>query len=185
MLKEIASEIWSKLGANVRANGATTIAVVKCADDKMYCTSNDVSQISAEATAAAKAAGITPIDGNYISKSGAGFHAEMWAVIQAMSSMGPSDTVASVIKLVGASRPCCKNCTDVLDLLAVEKEEASSTLYKSWYNPITVGEDCCPRPGFEKLQRRSIPDFRNHSADYWFTPGTKKDYQKTAPDSAK
>jgi hypothetical protein len=183
MLNEIAEAVWLKLGINERANAATTIAVVKCADGKMYCTSNDVSQISEEASALAKAKGISPIGKDFISRSGAGFHAEMWMVIQALHQDG---VVSKVLKGVGASRPCCKGCTDVLKVLDVPMETPSDTEYKSWYNPMTVGEDCRPRKDFASKQLKHIPDFRNNSTSYWFTPGAAKDaFQKTPPESAK
>lgn len=186
MLKEKATAIWNKLGDNDRSNSATTIAVVQCTNNLCYCTSNDVSSISIAASNEALAQGISKTGTEYISKSGAGFHAEMWAVLMAIDSEGSIGKAKNVIKKVGASRACCKNCTAVLDLAGITIEERSDTEYNSWYNPITIGDNCKARNDFQDNQRKNIPDFRNHAGDYWFTPGGEgKTYQKTAPDSAK
>lgn len=182
MCKEKAQEIWKNLGQNDRSNAATTIAVVHCRDGNYYCTSNDVSQISKEAIKKAETLKISPIDNNYISQAGSGFHAEMWAVIQAMHA---DEVVKNVLSKVGASRACCRNCTAVLNVLEVQIEESSDDVYNSWYNPMTVGEDCKPRDGFEDKQHKHIPDFRNNSIDYWFTPNGGGKFQKEAPKSAK
>jgi hypothetical protein len=96
----------------------------------------------------------------------------MWAVLLA------KDDVAGTIEKVGASRACCKYCTAVLKHYGVAMEKASDDLYKSWYNPITMNEKCQPRSGFGSKQKTSIPDFRNHSNDYWFS--SSSDYDQTA-----
>ena len=182
MCKEKAKKIWEMLGENDRSNAATTIAVVHCTDGKYYCTSNDVSAISTRAIKKAEELGITPIENDYISQAGAGFHAEMWAVIQAMHT--DAKIISEVLSKVGASRACCKNCSDVLKILKVPVEEESNTVYKSWYNPMTVGEKCTPRQNFKDNQYKHIPDFRNNSKDYWFTDRNGA-FQITPPDSAK
>jgi hypothetical protein len=200
MLKEIATAIWNQLGNNERANSATTIAVVECQDGKLYCTSNDVTQISAAAVEEAKKFNISPdAYGNYISQSGAGFHAEMWAVILAMQAIKQDipeivekdarlayvlGKVSTILKNVGASRPCCKNCTDVLKILKVAMEETSGALYRSWYNPMTVDEYCEARKWFHLNQYWDIPDFRNHKKDYWFNYSKNNKYQNYPPNSA-
>jgi len=179
-LYEIAAAIWSKLGENERANAATTIAVVQCTDKKLYCTSNDVSVISKAAIAEAKKQGISPIGEDYISQSGAGFHAEMWAVIQAMHA---DKVVSKVLSVVGASRACCKQCSDMLEYLKVKAEQPGAVEFKSWTNPLTVGEDSQPRFGFKKSQLAGIPDLRQHGNNYWFvSAGSKVITQKEPPD---
>ncbi|MBI4903178.1 MAG: hypothetical protein HY820_06045 [Acidobacteria bacterium] len=168
-LSTIALAIWSKLGDNARSNAATTIAVVKCTDKNMYCTSNDVSAISLAAKAEAEEKGISKIGDDYVSLAGAGFHAEMWAVIQAMYGVKHDPSrVKEVLTSVGASRKCCKFCSSVLTLVNVKMEAASEDEYGSWYNPLTVNEKCQPRPTFAKWQRINIPDFRNKGTDYWW-----------------
>lgn len=178
-----AREIWEQLGENDRANSATTIAVVLCSDGKFYCTSNDVSSISSQAINKARSLGISTMGTDYISQAGAGFHAEMWAVLQAMLV---DATVSNVLEQVGASRACCKCCSDVLAHLGVAAEVTSNDLYKIWYNPITMDEGCKARAGYEALQLKAIPDYRNFGKSYWFVPKSKgRHWQETAPDSAK
>lgn len=182
MCKDKAKKIWNTLGANERQNAATTIAVIECTDDKYYCMSNDVSEISQEAIQKAKELGISKSGEDYISKAGGGFHAEMWAVLLALKE---DNDVSNVIRKIGASRACCKFCTGILNALNVTVEEGSDDLYKSWFNPITVGEDCRPRPDFKENQRKDIPDFRNHAKNYWFTSIKPEKCQDHPPASAK
>ena len=182
MCKDKAHEIWKELGENERQKSATTIAVIECTDGKFYCMSNDVDQISDAAIQKAKELGISPIGEDYISQAGAGFHAEMWAVLLAMEQ---DKTVSNVIKKIGASRACCKYCSGILKTLNVTVEEASDDVYKSWYNPLTIDQYCKPRENFQENQLRDIPDFRNHSADNWFTSRTPEKYQKVPPANAK
>ncbi len=168
-----AKEIWQLVSSSARGAAGSTIAVIECTDGKFYCTSNDISSISSAAKEKAKALGIT----GGIQQAGAGFHAEMWAVLLAIND------VRGTLKKVGASRACCKYCTAVLKIYGIEMEQESSDLYKSWYNPMTMDEECSPRVGFESKQRTTIPDFRNHSKDYWFT--SSSDYGQEPPKKKK
>jgi hypothetical protein len=166
-LSEDAVAIWNQLGGGDRAQGATTIAVINCTDGKRYCTSNDVNKITDAAVNKARELGIQKIDQKYIDNAGAGFHAEMWAIIQALHgqpNVKPSDVIVSI----GASRACCKYCSATLALLNITAEHTSEDLYQSWFNPMTCNEKSKPRPGFKQWQRPDIPDFRNFGRNYWF-----------------
>ena len=179
-LSNMAAAIWEQLGANARSNAATTIAVVRCTNQKLYCTSNDVSSISQAATQKARALGISMTGDDYISQAGAGFHAEMWMVIQALPQVPDVFHINQVLQQVGASRACCNECTAVLQLLGVQMEQPSNTQYGSWYNPITMDERCQPRANYIALQYRNIPDFRQKSLNYWFDAAGKLQNQPPA-----
>ena len=179
-LSSIATKIWEAVSENDRQNSATTIAVIMAPDKTLYCTANDVHSVSATATNIAKQNKIQTIGGDYISLAGAGFHAEMWAVMQALTV---DENVSKSISSIGASRACCKYCTAVLQLLKVGIEQKGDLEFVSWYNPLTMDETCNPRKNFKQFQQKNIPDFRNHSRNYWFT--TAKKYQDKAPDYLK
>jgi hypothetical protein len=163
-LSERADAVFALLGDNQRANAATTIAFASAGDQSFFCSSNDVSQISREAQRKAKALGAP----GGVVKSGAGFHAEMWMVIEALELGDTEETIRQRIRRVGASRKCCKYCSAILKVLKIPVDAASGSIYKSWVNPLTTGADSRPRPGLPG-QRKSIPDFRQHSLNYWWT----------------
>jgi hypothetical protein len=182
-LSDKAQSIWMQLGDNARSNAATTIAVVFCADQQYYCTSNDVSNISPAAIQKARTLGISKTGNDYISQAGAGFHAEMWMIIQALHAEPDVFKVNEVLQRVGASRACCNECTAVLQLLHVQLEMPSNTQYGSWFNPITMDETCNPRANYTALQYRNIPDFRQNNLNYWFDAAGRP--QNQPPNTAK
>ena len=189
-LTDKSKAIWGTLVENTRAQSGTTIAVAQWADKTLLCSANDVSGIPAEATQEAIKQGIAKYSNSYVNLASAGFHAEMWIVMLAKARF-PQNKVSEVILKVGASRPCCKNCSAILKHLNVEMESQDDQEYKSWYNPLTMNEYCNPIDNFDQFQFKSIPDFRNHGKDYWFKPEDKISrphnigYQNTPPDSAK
>jgi hypothetical protein len=165
-LTTLANRIWDAVSENSRAQSATTIAIILAGDGSLYCTANDVSSISKKAEDLAIVNKVMPISGSYISCAGVGFHAEMWAVQNALTV---SESISEVIRKIGSSRPCCKYCTAVLTLKGVAIEESSDTLYSSWINPLTSNDEGNPRKDFAKEQRQDIPDFRRNGKDYWWT----------------
>lgn len=176
-LAAMAREIHELLGLNPRAAAATTIAVAQ-GKSGLICTSNDVSKISDAATARAKELGAAA----GVEQAGAGFHAEMWMLVDAFTRGASERTVSAVVRKVGASRACCGYCSTVLRRCGIAMEQESKDIYKSWVNPLTTSEKSGPLADFASRQSAEIPDFRQHATNYWWTDASGK-FTKVAPGS--
>jgi hypothetical protein len=170
-LEQIAEDIHEACSRNGRALASTVIAVARYSDGKMLCTANDISRVDGAAELVREKHGVE----GEIYLAGAGFHAEMWIVLNELDNIG-------FVEEIGASRPCSKYCSRILSVLNIRASTISNDLFKSWYNPLTVDNECMPKADFKKHQRQDIPDYRSRGIDYWWT-GNKDDRTTTPPNN--